>query len=75
VLAFERLPNDPRGRTLRIKGCSQVAVNPPAFAFSVNDREIVTRSFERTVMKKIRNLGDFEGTPLRIFWRSARKGA
>ena len=75
VLAFERLPNDSRGRTLRIRSCSQVAVNPPAFAFFVNDRNIVTRSFERTVMKKIREMGDFEGTPLRIFWRSARKGA
>ncbi|HPA58496.1 MAG TPA: ribosome biogenesis GTPase Der [Synergistales bacterium] len=75
VLAFERMPTAPGGRMLRIKGCTQVAVNPPAFAFSVNDRDIVTRSFERYVAKRIREMGDFEGTPLRVFWRSGRKGA
>ncbi|HRW87489.1 MAG TPA: ribosome biogenesis GTPase Der, partial [Thermovirgaceae bacterium] len=75
VLAFERMPTAPGGRMLRIKGCTQVAVNPPAFAFSVNDRDIVTRSFERYVAKRIRDMDDFEGTPLRIFWRSGRKGA
>ncbi|HOC82785.1 MAG TPA: ribosome biogenesis GTPase Der, partial [Synergistales bacterium] len=54
VLAFERMPSDPRGRPLHIRGCKQVAVNPPAFAFYVNDRDIVNRSFERTTVRKIR---------------------
>jgi GTP-binding protein len=69
VLAFDRMPTGSGGKMLMIKGCAQVAVNPPAFAFSVNDPEIVNRSFERYVTKKVRELGDFEGTPVRIFWR------
>ncbi|HON33508.1 MAG: ribosome biogenesis GTPase Der [Thermovirgaceae bacterium] len=74
VLAFERMPSDPRGRTLYIRDCRQVAVNPPAFAFSVNDRDIVSRSFERTAVRKIREMGNFEGSPIKVFWRSMRRG-
>jgi len=74
VLAFERMPNDPRGRPLHIKSCRQVAVNPPAFAFFVNDRDIVNRTFERTVARKIREMGNFEGSPIKVFWRSPKKG-
>jgi len=74
VLAFERMPSDPRGRPLHIRGCKQVAVNPPAFAFYVNDRDIVNRSFERTTVRKIREMANFEGTPVKVFWRSMRKG-
>lgn len=33
VLAFERMPTAPGGRMLRIKGCTQVAVNPPPSPF------------------------------------------
>ncbi|MDO9508787.1 MAG: ribosome biogenesis GTPase Der [Thermovirgaceae bacterium] len=73
VLSFERMPLGPRGLALRIRSCSQVAVNPPAFVFLVNDPHIVTKSFERHVLNKIRELDDFEGTPLRIFWRSKEK--
>ena len=74
VLAFERMPSDPRGRPLHIRSCKQVAVNPPAFAFYVNDRDIVNRSFERTTVRKIREMANFEGAPVKVFWRSMRKG-
>ncbi len=73
VLSFERMPLGPRGLALRIRSCSQVAVNPPAFVFLVNDPHIVTKSFERHVVNKIRELDDFEGTPLRVFWRNKEK--
>ncbi len=73
VLAFDRMPTGPGGKMLMIKGCAQVAVNPPAFAFSVNDPEIVNKAFARYVTKKVRELGDFEGTPVRVFWRGRDK--
>lgn len=73
VLAFDRMPTGPGGKMLVIKGCAQVAVNPPAFAFSVNDPEIVNKAFARHVTKKVRELGDFEGTPVRVFWRGREK--
>jgi GTP-binding protein len=75
VLAFERMPTAPGGRMLRIKGLYTGCGEPPRFAFSVNDRDIVTRSCERYVAKRIRDMDDFEGDSLRIFWRSGRKGA
>lgn len=73
ILSFERMPMGQRGDALRIRGCSQVASNPPVFVFMVNDPHIVTKSFERHVVNKIRELDDFEGTPIRIFWRSKEK--
>lgn len=73
VLSFERMPIGSRGNALRIKSCSQVAANPPVFVFIVNDPHIVTKSFERHVVNKIRELDDFEGTPIKIFWRSKGK--
>ncbi|HRV70620.1 MAG TPA: ribosome biogenesis GTPase Der [Thermovirgaceae bacterium] len=73
TLSFERLPVGPRGMPLRMKSCSQVAARPPAFVFIVNDPAIVTKAFERHVAKKLRELDDFEGTPLRLFWRSKSK--
>lgn len=73
VLSFERMPMGPRGNALRIKSCSQVASNPPVFVFMVNDPHIVTKSFERHVVNKLRELDDFEGTPIKIFWRTKEK--
>ena len=73
VLSFERMPMGPRGNALRIKSCSQVASNPPVFVFMVNDPHIVTKSFERHVLNKLRELDDFEGTPIKIFWRTKEK--
>ncbi len=75
LLAFERLPTDGRGRRLRIYYCTQGASVPPSFVFFVNDAQIVTKSFENHLAKKIRELGDFDGVPLRFFWRTSRKTA
>ena len=73
TLSFDRLPVGPRGMPLRMKSCSQVAARPPAFVFIVNDPAIVTKAFERHIARKLRELDDFEGTPLRLFWRNRGK--
>lgn len=74
MLAFERLPSDDNGRLLRIYYCAQADGVPPTFVFFVNDPSIVTQSFENHMSKKIRELGEFDGVPLRLFWRlSGRK--
>ncbi len=73
LLAFERLPTDGRGRRLRIYYCTQGSSVPPSFVFFVNDATIVTQSFENHLAKKIRELGDYDGVPLRFFWRTSRK--
>jgi len=70
LLAFERMPCSRSGKVLRLSYCTQVSVAPPSFAFFVNDPKIVTTSFNRHVEKKLRELEDFSGSPLRIFWRA-----
>ncbi|MBQ3377174.1 MAG: ribosome biogenesis GTPase Der, partial [Synergistaceae bacterium] len=39
VLAFDRLPSNKKGRTLKIYYCSQVDAEPPTFIFFVNEPE------------------------------------
>lgn len=72
ILAFEKLPGDGQGRFLRIFYLSQVSVEPPSFVFFVNDPDLVTKAFERFIVRQIRSLGGFEGVPIRIFWRKKR---
>lgn len=69
VLAFDRLPSNKKGRTLKIFYCSQVESEPPTFIFFVNEPEIINTSFENHVKNELRNLADFTGTPVRVFWR------
>ncbi|MDY2647564.1 ribosome biogenesis GTPase Der [Pyramidobacter sp. SM-530-WT-4B] len=71
MLAFDRLPTDGTGRRLRIYYCTQSAAVPPTFVFFVNDPSIVTKNFENHLSRKIREAGDFDGVPLRLFWRSS----
>lgn len=72
VLVFDRMPTDGKGRILRISYCTQADGVPPAFVFFVNNPEIpqkTNRSFERHVEKLIREMADFRGVPIRLFWR------
>ncbi|EHM13360.1 MULTISPECIES: ribosome biogenesis GTPase Der [Jonquetella] len=73
MLAFERLPSDGKGRLLRIFYCTQSSDVPPTFVFFVNDPKLVTQAFENHMRKKIRELEDFSGVPLRLFWRGRKK--
>ena len=69
VLAFDRLPSDRKGRSLKVYYCSQADAVPPTFIFFVNKPELVNSSFENHVKNKLRELEDFNGTPIRTFWR------
>jgi GTP-binding protein len=80
VLAFDRLPSNKRGKSLKIYYCSQSGTEPPTFVFFVNDPEIVDVAFENHVQKELRELaaidgtpGDinagFTGSPVRTYWR------
>ena len=73
VLAFDRLPSDRKGRTLKVYYCSQAENEPPTFIFFVNSPELAGTSFENHVKNKIRDLDDFSGTPIRVFWRGKEK--
>lgn len=69
ILAFERLPSDGKGRFFKIYYCTQSDIEPPTFIFFVNDPNIVNNPFEGHLEKELRSLADFEGVPIRIFWR------
>ncbi|MBQ3758206.1 MAG: ribosome biogenesis GTPase Der, partial [Synergistaceae bacterium] len=73
VLAFDRLPSDRKGRSLKVYYCSQAEGEPPTFIFFVNNPELVNTGFENHVKNKIRELEDFTGTPIRTFWRGKEK--
>ena len=73
VLAFDRLPSDKKGRTLKVYYCSQAEGVPPTFIFFVNNPGLVNTGFENHVKNKIRELEDFSGTPIRTFWRGKDK--
>ena len=73
VLAFDRLPSDRKGRTLKIYYCLQADVAPPTFIFFVNDPGMADTAFENHVRREIRALEDFSGSPIRVFWRGRER--
>ncbi|MDB5083128.1 MAG: ribosome biosis GTPase Der [Bacilli bacterium] len=62
-------PPTDKGRKLRIKYSTQVAVKPPSFALFVNDPELMHFSYERFIENRLRESFGFEGTPIRLFIR------
>jgi len=69
LLAFDRLPSDRNGRRLNIYYCTQSAVEPPTFVFFVNNATLVTPAFENHIENELREIADFQGAPIRFFWR------
>ena len=70
TLAFERMPGDGKGHSLRLFYCTQADGAPPAFIFFVNDGKLASGSFTRHLENCLRNLADFSGVPLKIFYRN-----
>jgi GTP-binding protein len=69
VLAFERMPGDGRGRSLKIPYSTQAEGAPPAFVFFVNDEKLASRPFGRRLENILRRMAEFSGTPIRLFFR------
>lgn len=68
VVAINPPPSD-KGKRLKIKYVTQVAVKPPRFVVFVNDPEIMHFSYERYLENKIRDSFNFDGTPIKLFVR------
>ena len=58
---------------LRIRRVRQVGVNPPTFAFSVNDPKLVHFSYRRYLENRIRERFGFDRTHLRLIFRPDRE--
>jgi GTPase len=59
-----------RGKQLKFLYATQAEVAPPTFVVFVNDKELVHFSYERYLQNRIREVYPFEGTPLRLAFRS-----
>jgi len=58
------------GKWLKVLYVTQADVNPPTFIFSVNDAKQVHFSYQRYLENKIREAYGFEGTPIKMIFRS-----
>jgi GTPase len=66
-------PPSDKGRRLKIFYATQISVRPPSFLFFVNDTELLHFSYRRYLENKLRETFEFEGTPLRLFFRPREK--
>ena len=68
-----RQPPSDKGRRLKVFYATQIAVAPPLFSFSINDRKLMHFSYSRYLENKIRENFNFEGTSIKFVWNE-RKG-
>jgi len=66
-------PQQHHGKRLKVMYATQPRVKPPTFVFFVNDPELVHFSTERFIENRLREVFNFEGTPLRCKWRARRE--
>ena len=59
-----------KGRAINILYATQQAVSPPSFVVFSDRPELVPDSYSRSLEKSLRKEFGFEGTPLRILWRT-----
>lgn len=64
-----------QGRALRIYYGTQVDNDPPTFVIFVNDKDLVHFSYERYLENRIRAYYPFEGTPIKLIFRSRERNA
>jgi len=62
-------PPSLKGKYVKIKYVQQLPTHAPAFAFFCNLPQYIPDSYKRFLENKIRGLYNFEGVPIRIFFR------
>lgn len=62
-------PPSDKGRRLKIFFATQPHESPPGFVLFINDKELVHFSYKRYLENRLRETYDFEGTPIRIYFR------
>jgi GTP-binding protein len=58
-----------KGKLIQIKYVTQVAAKTPTFAFFCNLPQYIQESYVRFLENRLREKFDFEGTPVRVFFR------
>ena len=62
-------PAATKGKHIQIKYVTQVAAKSPAFAFFCNLPQYIQESYVRFLENRLREKFDFEGVPIRLFFR------
>lgn len=62
-------PPSVKGKYIKIKFVSQLPTHAPAFAFFCNLPQYIRDDYKRFLENKLRDHFDFEGVPVRIFFR------
>jgi GTP-binding protein len=62
-------PPSVKGKYIKIKFVSQLPTHAPAFAFFCNLPQYIREDYKRFLENKLRDNFDFEGVPVRIFFR------
>jgi len=63
-------PPHQQGRALKILYATQAEVSPPTFVFFVNDEALLHFSYQRYLENQLRAAFGFEGTAIRLLFRS-----
>jgi len=66
----DRSPPSTRGRKLKVLYVTQAQTAPPTFVFFVNDASLLHFSYRRYLENQLRKAYGFEGTPLRLIFKS-----
>ena len=71
--AVDKHPYARKGRDLRIRYATMSGVKPPTIVVFVNDKDLVHFSYARYLENEIRRLYTYEGTPIKLIFRRAKK--
>ncbi|MBQ0105302.1 MAG: ribosome biogenesis GTPase Der, partial [Armatimonadetes bacterium] len=71
--AVDEHPYSRKGKELRIRYATMVDVKPPKIVISVNHVDLCHFSYRRYLENKIREKYSYEGTPIKMIFRAAKK--
>ena len=71
--AVDKHPYVRKGKDLRIRYATMTDVKPPTIVVFVNDEKLVHFSYARYLENEIRKHYSYEGTPLKLVFRRAKK--
>lgn len=69
-----RAPPSVRGRKLKVLYVTQAERAPPTFIFFVNDASLLHFSYQRYLENQLRRAFGFQGTPLKLVFKSRSEG-
>jgi GTP-binding protein len=65
-------PVSKRVQKPKVRFMTQTGIHPPTFTLFVNDPQRFHFSYRRYIVNRLREAYDFEGTPIRLFFRTNR---